>query len=126
MAAKYNEYTKRFVYVLALTGGKYYVGSAADLSLRISQHRNGRSSAYVKRHGIEDVVFSCAIKGTAASITKHERRLTLRLAANYGFDNVRGARFTNSKETPLTWHGHLEGVAPISIEALNKAASIAA
>lgn len=128
------ELCQRQLYVLELTGGKYYVGQAKDPERRIRKHFNGSGSAWTRMHpplremsrtdlGIIDY--------RAGELAENE--VVLILMRQHGFQNVRGGFFTNiSPELTakaLIKHGYGDVAAaspaaqPPSLDALNRSES---
>lgn len=83
------------IYVLALEGGRYYVGATDVLSDRVLSHFTDNGSAWTHKHKPVDVLL--AFKGDAFD----EDKLTKLYMHKHGIENVRGAsycRVTLTKE----------------------------
>jgi predicted GIY-YIG superfamily endonuclease len=77
------------LYVLQLTGGKYYVGKSADVIKRFEQHKSGNGSAWTRAYS------PIKLLETRPIISPHdETNLTKDLMKKYGIDNVRGGAYT--------------------------------
>jgi predicted GIY-YIG superfamily endonuclease len=77
------------LYVLELTGGKYYVGKSADVAKRFDQHKNGTGSAWTRLHK------PVRILETRRLTSVHdETNMTKDLMKKYGVSNVRGGAYT--------------------------------
>ena len=88
------------VYVLRLSGGRFYVGSSRDIDARIASHRAGLGSAFTRAFGVE----SEETPATRAmdDYESWERAETLWRARTHGFDFVRGWMWTTLRLT----HAH--------------------
>ena len=88
------------VYVLRLSGGRFYVGSSHDIDARIASHRAGTGSAFTRAFGVE----SEEPPATRAmdDYESWERAETLWRARTHGFDFVRGWMWTTLRLT----HAH--------------------
>lgn len=80
-----SEKGDKYVYVLALQDGKYYVGYTANIKERLLAHFTGRGAKYTKSHPPIHV-FDILIDGSK----ELEKSETLRMMSIYGRDNVRG------------------------------------
>jgi len=77
------------IYVLKLTGGKYYVGKSADVAQRFKQHLSGRGSAWTNMYK------PVSIMETRPLTSIHdETNITKDLMKKYGVSNVRGGAYT--------------------------------
>lgn len=77
------------LYVLELTGGKYYVGKSADVAKRFDQHKSGTGSAWTRLHK------PVRILETRRLTSVHdETNMTKDLMKKYGVSNVRGGAYT--------------------------------
>jgi predicted GIY-YIG superfamily endonuclease len=77
------------IYVLKLTGGKYYVGKSADVARRFQQHKAGRGSAWTNMYK------PVSIMETRPLTSIHdETNITKDLMKKYGVSNVRGGAYT--------------------------------
>jgi predicted GIY-YIG superfamily endonuclease len=85
------------VYVLALAGGKYYVGKASDSGVVVEAHRTGKGAAWTRLHkplpGIEQL-----IPATATS-SFEEEKVVKEYMLKYGIANVRGGVYSNTELT---------------------------
>ena len=79
-----------FVYVLALQGGKLYVGATNNPYQRLVEHVLQDSALWVREHGpvthVVDVIQNCE--------DDDETYITLMYMQMFGFQNVRGAAWT--------------------------------
>lgn len=76
------------IYVLRLTGGKYYVGKSADVATRYQQHIAGRGSAWTR------VYRPVAIDKIIANASPFdEDKITKEYMAAHGIDAVRGGAY---------------------------------
>ena len=77
------------LYVLELTGGKYYVGKSTDVAKRFDQHKSGTGSAWTRLHK------PVRILETRPLTSVHdETNMTKDLMKKYGVSNVRGGAYT--------------------------------
>jgi len=77
------------VYILKLSGGKYYVGSSENVNKRIQSHFSKRGSEWTKKHDLN--VVEDVIEAEGESKRKFlERATTLSLMEQYDWENVRG------------------------------------
>jgi predicted GIY-YIG superfamily endonuclease len=79
------------IYVLRLTGGKYYIGKTTNLLARLDAHRHdcpSHGSSWTDKYIIEDCIESVAMTSKF-----HEDNKTLEYMGKYGIDNVRGGSF---------------------------------
>jgi hypothetical protein len=85
------------VYVLRLSGGRYYIGSSLDIDARIASHRAGTGSAFTRAFAVE------AEEQPATRATDDyeswERAEMLWRAREHGFDLVRGWMWTTVRLT---------------------------
>jgi predicted GIY-YIG superfamily endonuclease len=76
------------LYVLQLTGGKYYVGKSVDVIKRFEQHKSGSGSAWTKLYP------PIKLLETRPVTSPHdETNVTKDLIKKYGIDNVRGGAY---------------------------------
>lgn len=77
------------LYVLQLSGGKYYVGKTTDVFKRFEQHKNGNGSAWTKLYAPVKILESRPITSP-----HDETNATKDLMKKYGIENVRGGAYT--------------------------------
>ncbi len=76
------------IYILKLTGGRYYVGKSKDVSNRFIEHKKGSGSAWTKKYtpvGIEKVYENVS--------PFEEDRYVKEYMSKYGMDKVRGGAY---------------------------------
>lgn len=85
----------KFVYVLELSGGKFYVGKTNSPEFRLQSHFDANGSAWTKKHKPIRVVevVSCDDFENAYK----EDMYTLQYMQKYGIDNVRGGSFCETQ-----------------------------
>ncbi|RMR10065.1 GIY-YIG nuclease family protein [Pseudomonas syringae group genomosp. 7] len=101
----------RYLYVLELSHGKFYVGQAKDPDKRIRKHFSGSGSQWTRLHPplkelmrkpLEDVDYR------AGELAENE--IVLDLMRRHGYENVRGGFFSNTSvehvEKALISHGY--------------------
>jgi len=76
------------LYVLRLTGGKYYIGKTDDILRRYEEHLNGSGSAWTRLHPPVSLV-----KTMAAASPFDEDKTVKEYMGIYGIDNVRGGTY---------------------------------
>jgi predicted GIY-YIG superfamily endonuclease len=88
----------RWLYILKLNEGKYYVGQSTNPWRRIKQHENGfYSSQLAKKYGYLDHLPFIDIGEVTSSEASHlEDIKTLETMKQYGYQNVRGGKFNYS------------------------------
>ena len=86
---------KTYIYKLDLTNGKKYIGKTTNVNRRMNEHFSGNGAKVTKKFKpIEcEVIDSC--NGYFSS--KLEQKKTEKYMNKYGYDNVRGGSYTNSK-----------------------------
>lgn len=88
----------RFLYVLELEGGNYYVGQTVEnIEKRIKKHFKGKGSAWTKKHHpktIKEIVDIGEITYTQGE--EIENQYVVKYMKEYGWEKVRGGFFTLS------------------------------
>jgi adenosyl cobinamide kinase/adenosyl cobinamide phosphate guanylyltransferase len=87
------EKSPKCVYVLQLEDNKWYIGETNDLEHRIEMHKKGGGSAWTKLHEVIDVK-EIIPKG-------NEKIITLKYMKEFGYNNVRGYAWSQSKDFSL-------------------------
>jgi len=105
------ERCSRYLYVLELENGKFYVGQAKDPDRRIRKHFNGTGSEWTRLHRpLRELSRQCLDDVDYRTGELAENELVLRMMRQYGHDNVRGGFFANTSvehvEKNLISHGH--------------------
>jgi putative endonuclease len=85
------------VYVLRLRGGRYYVGSSADIDARVAAHRAGRGAAFTKAYPVEEEMGPATF---IADTESWERAETLYRMRAHGIGAVRGWMWTTVRLSP--------------------------
>jgi hypothetical protein len=80
------------VYVLALQGGRYYVGSSMDIDARIGRHRSGLGAAYTRAHAV--LGEEPPRTELRDDVESWERAETLQRMRDHGVESVRGWMWT--------------------------------
>ena len=83
------------IYIAHLEKGKKYVGKTIDFERRSDQHFNGKGSKVTQKfkpYKIEEVEI---VPGFFSD--EVEQEITEELIEEYGYENVRGGMYTNSK-----------------------------
>lgn len=81
----------KFVYVLELSGGKFYVGKTNSPEFRLQSHFDANGSAWTKKHKPIRVVEVVSVDEYRDEYK--EDMYTLQYMQKYGIDNVRGGSF---------------------------------
>ena len=85
------------VYVLRLRGGRYYVGSSADIDARVAAHRAGKGAAFTKAYPVESEIGPATY---IADTESWERAETLYRMKAHGIGAVRGWMWTTVRLSP--------------------------
>ena len=111
-----------YLYVLLLEQGKYYVGMAEDIGLRLWEHfkmPRTTGAAWTRTYPPVSVIHCSELIGTMHDFKRIERQATLRLAKLKGFENVRGAGFSlTTTHYPKTWDEKLLDIPPADMNAM--------
>jgi len=83
--------TGDYVYILKLESDKYYVGCTNNLNRRLSEHWCGKGALWTKKY--PPVGLLVLQPGTESD----EKRLTIKLMRQQGFECVRGSHWTSVK-----------------------------
>jgi hypothetical protein len=83
------------IYKLNLKGGKKYVGKTTDVDRRMNQHFSGNGSQVTKKFKPINGEIVDEVPGFFADDVEHEH--TEDYIDKYGYENVRGGMYTNSK-----------------------------
>ena len=82
------------VYVLALEGGKFYVGITRDLVRRYIEHKSHKGAAFTKRYKPVRIFYKRNTKQMyKIDAERIKQQVTIELMKKYGIDNVRGGDF---------------------------------
>lgn len=88
---------RKGVYVLRLRGGRYYVGSSADIDARVEAHRAGKGAAFTRAYPVEAEVDPATFIHDTES---WERAETLHRMKTHGIGAVRGWMWTTVRLSP--------------------------
>jgi predicted GIY-YIG superfamily endonuclease len=88
-----NEETS--IYVAKLENGKRYIGKTKDFDRRCNQHFSGTGSMVTRKYSPVKIKEVEVVPGYFADECEQEH--TDRYICKYGYSNVRGGRYTNSK-----------------------------
>ncbi|MBH0323611.1 GIY-YIG nuclease family protein [Bacillus cereus] len=98
MPIKNDSIKHRFLYVLELANGNYYVGvTLKDTEKRIKKHFNGKGSAWTKKYqpqAIKEIIDLGELTYTQAE--KIENQYVIKYMKSHGWEKVRGGYFTLS------------------------------
>jgi len=107
-----NPFTNEVVYVLSLEDSCYYVGKTANLTKRLSYHKNKTGAVWTQKHKVKLVLeiygnYNILVNPLPNSETRiyeyqSEHDVTIMTMAQYGVDKVRGAGYTPSEFTQGT------------------------
>ena len=88
-ASKKGRSNESGIYVLELSGNRFYVGKSERIKTRINDHCEGYGSSYTKKHGVIRQV-SVMTRGSIDDLDSWERSETLERGFKHGISNVRG------------------------------------
>ena len=78
------------VYVLELMDGCMYVGITYQLNFRLAQHWSGKGAKWTREHkpiAVKEIIYPAT--------TDDENEKTIELMKKYGYDKVRGGKWTS-------------------------------
>ena len=81
--------------MLTLENGKFYVGKTTNIKRRITQHYSGSGSMVTKKYKPVDCEILGTCYGVLSDVIEHDH--VKRLVRRYGYINVRGGKWINSK-----------------------------
>lgn len=101
----------RYLYVLELANGKFYVGQSKDPDRRIRKHFNGSGSEWTRQHmPVKELMRKCLKDVDYRAGELAENEVVLQLMRQHGYENVRGGFFSNTSvehvEKGLISHGY--------------------
>ncbi|MFT6909985.1 MAG: putative GIY-YIG superfamily endonuclease [Oleiphilaceae bacterium] len=80
------------IYTLELESGKYYVGQSKTPKKRINQHFSGNGSAWTKKFKPIKIIKEIELNtNNWRAALEVEKQLTLKLMVIFGWQNIRGA-----------------------------------
>ena len=83
------------IYKMNLEGGKKYVGKTTDVDRRMNQHFSGGGAKVTKKFKPIDAKVVDEVPGFFSDDVEQE--YTEEYIGKYGYENVRGGKYTNSK-----------------------------
>ena len=83
------------IYKMNLEGGKKYVGKTTDFDRRMDQHFSGNGAKVTKKFKPINVKVIDEVPGFFSDDVEQEH--TEEYIDKYGYENVRGGKYTNSK-----------------------------
>ncbi|MCA1066105.1 GIY-YIG nuclease family protein (plasmid) [Rossellomorea sp. AcN35-11] len=96
------EKVERFIYILELEGGNYYVGQTDNLESRFSKHERGKGSQWTQIYKPISMVDVIGIGVcTSDEAIKKENEVTLQAMEKYGWEKVRGGDFASANEMTI-------------------------
>lgn len=107
-----NKIESRFIYVLQLEDGCYYIGSSVEKNFeqRMKKHFKRKGSRWTRLHKPTEIIEKRKIIGDYRSAELHENELTVDYMKKYGLDKVRGGFFAQVSEVEaekcLKKHGY--------------------
>jgi hypothetical protein len=78
------------IYILRLTGGKYYVGKTSNVEKRYQEHLEGKGSAWTRKY--KPLSIEKTIQGASHF---EEDKQVLECMSKYGINNVRGGSYVS-------------------------------
>lgn len=91
---------KTYIYKLKLECGKIYVGKTANIEKRMKQHFSGNGSMVTKKYKPLKGKLLDSCPGYFGN--EIEQLYTNSCIVKYGYNNVRGGKYTNSQTLELT------------------------
>ena len=89
-----------YIYKLSLVNGKHYVGKTTDMKRRMEQHFNGQGAQVTQKFAPLSAKIVDECPGYFADDL--EQDVTEENIKKYGYDNVRGGKYTNSQTLSRT------------------------
>lgn len=90
-----DEESEKFIYVLKLEDGKYYIGQSTDPDKRIKKQFDRKGSAWTKLYKpIEILSLESIGIMNYKEAEEYENKVVLNYMKEYGWENVRGGYFT--------------------------------
>lgn len=86
---------KTYIYKLNLQNGKKYIGKTTDIDRRMSQHFRGNGSKVTQKFKPINGTIVDSCNGYFSN--KVEQKHTIQNINKYGYNNVRGGSYVNSK-----------------------------
>ena len=82
------------LYLLELTGDKYYVGQTDDPEFRFNEHMSGKGAKWTRLHKPLHILLTRTITvDTPVAAMLYENWMTLHYMERFGWENVRGGDF---------------------------------
>lgn len=100
--AKENINQPKSIYKIECEKGKIYIGQTKDIDKRMEQHFSGNGSKVTNKFKPIEGKEIAVVPGYLAE--KIEQKYTEKYIKNYGYDNVRGGIYVNSKT--LTYNSY--------------------
>ena len=88
--------SKQHIYILKLENEKYYIGLTYNIKNRLEQHCNNMGSSWTKKYKPLSVM-----EIITPGDKKLEKDKTIEYMKKYGYQNVRGAGWTQSCDIPI-------------------------
>lgn len=92
----------RFLYVLALAHGRYYVGSTAHFPQRMQQHCDAAACAWTRKYPVVAIFSRQLVSSSIAGFLEDAK--VLEMMARVGIDNVRGGTYNRMVLSTATVH----------------------
>ena len=96
-----NVNEKTYIYCLSLENGKKYIGKTTNIDRRLQQHFNGNGAKVTQKFKPLDASIIDSCPGYISSSI--EQKHTNNYINQYGYENVRGGCYTNSKTFHKTY-----------------------
>lgn len=88
------------VYVLALEGGKFYVGITKEVDRRLAEHKSGQGARFSKRNKPLGIVYTKTLNTAFFKDAEiEEDKITIDLMKKYGIENVQGGHYCQFSTT---------------------------
>lgn len=94
---------KRYIYVLRLEQGKYYIGQTVDVDRRYAQHlgKIDGGATWTKIYRPLEIIKTINVVSGVREASRVENETTIEYAIKYGADNVRGGKYCGNGTTAL-------------------------
>jgi len=98
---------ERSIYKVECRGGKKYIGETSNFDRRMDQHFSGRGAKVTKKFQPKNALELDRVPGYFAK--EVEQEYTEEYIEKYGYDNVRGGKYTNSKTLKSKHRDYYDG-----------------
>jgi len=89
-----SDHQQTYIYVLKCEMGKYYVGQTRNIAQRFIQHKQGHGAVWTSLNPPISLIECVLSTDVAMNAGEAELLYTKKYMCEYGFDNVRGAAYS--------------------------------